>query len=410
MSGVPAKPFQWATLETNFPAGAFPWSSQPIKVAPISDYVTPGDSAPAENFNYILNKLSVDNKTLHDYVGSQVATNWPYLVDVTQFTAHTSLGVDRLFYSTQVLSNAWLLFSDVTGVKYDAYKSVDEGQTWTVLGNLFGVGAVPTILSIAESANEIVAGLVNANNASCTLLRLSAGTWTAVSGLATVGTSVSTFTCNYFNSLFVFSGLTHTGAGAISSFLAHSTNGTSWTVDNLALTAAGVTGYLSAASPSKLLVFTIRAGHSDYSYTTDGSNWNSGTVTASATNISSVDYDSTRGLFVVNTGDSNTYTSPDGINWTSVAAFNLPVGDVLDFACFGSLWIAIKNYVLYYSQDAGLTWTTIGTPGDISQVGTDRVGTATSRVSIAKGRLNYALWNDSYNSGTVGGARFSLRG
>lgn len=47
----------WATT-ANFPVSASPWSGAPTKLAPLGTYLTPGEEAPAEDLNYLLNGLT----------------------------------------------------------------------------------------------------------------------------------------------------------------------------------------------------------------------------------------------------------------------------------------------------------------------------------------------------------------
>lgn len=76
--------YKWATLETNYPAGAFPWSSLLVKVAPSSDFWTPNQKPPAENENYVLNQLSAGNdQAVLDATALVAISNWNPPVAVT---------------------------------------------------------------------------------------------------------------------------------------------------------------------------------------------------------------------------------------------------------------------------------------------------------------------------------------
>lgn len=50
--------FNWATAESNYPAGGNPWSATPVNVAPVGDIFTPNTKPGAQNLNYILNKIA----------------------------------------------------------------------------------------------------------------------------------------------------------------------------------------------------------------------------------------------------------------------------------------------------------------------------------------------------------------
>ncbi len=63
----PATNFPWAP-DTNYPAGADPWSAQPTKVDAVDDMVTPGRSFPATNFNKMMNDRDVFMSAINNYV------------------------------------------------------------------------------------------------------------------------------------------------------------------------------------------------------------------------------------------------------------------------------------------------------------------------------------------------------
>ncbi len=55
---------------TNYPAGADPWSAQPMKTTPADEYFTPGRTEPAEEMNFILHRQDVAQAAAKTYVGS----------------------------------------------------------------------------------------------------------------------------------------------------------------------------------------------------------------------------------------------------------------------------------------------------------------------------------------------------
>lgn len=107
MSGkppIPAAPsnFPWAVSTPNYPAGPNLWNSQPLKLAPVVDYVTPDTHLDAEEHNYVLNQYStVDqniatnahatDQSILDWAGQDVALNWYPKQNATDVIVNTGL-------------------------------------------------------------------------------------------------------------------------------------------------------------------------------------------------------------------------------------------------------------------------------------------------------------------------------
>lgn len=131
MSGRPAAPSYvtrtWAT-DTNYAAGAQPWSSQPIKVEPPSPAggFVPGQGAGAPYFNKLLNDAFTQDAaaktyqtTLLEYVGQMQGLNWP------QRTAVTLAGKKSALYNRAL--RWWFIFAEDHGRAF----SSDQGHEWT---------------------------------------------------------------------------------------------------------------------------------------------------------------------------------------------------------------------------------------------------------------------------------------
>lgn len=149
----------------NYPAGAEAWSGQPMRVEPIDPTITPGDTYPAENMNWIIARLSeVDNDaalyiaSLRTYLNEnkggyhiinritsgsdQVYTGYgganPTFTSATEATV--SLGTPALTLATgdivEVELQGFMVVEGVDGIGYGTLnlKKEDGGGTTTLSG------------------------------------------------------------------------------------------------------------------------------------------------------------------------------------------------------------------------------------------------------------------------------------
>ena len=209
-------------------------------------------------------------------------------------------------------------------------------------------------------------------------------------------------TIEWSPSLALFSSIVQGGTG-----VATSTNGTGWT----AQTGVSHTGFLASGDDSRIkwsttfsrfyigsvstgtfaiysstdgITYTLQSsnrtaiafdesssmvvavGDNGPQYTTDGVTWQNGNI---ATGMAGVAYSSTLGLWVATnrTGNTNAYTSADGINWTTVS------GVLTVFR--GITWIPTLQVFVVFG-DSGMQVSTNGTtyqkvyaPGALARYG-----------------------------------------
>jgi hypothetical protein len=96
----------WAN-ELNYPAGGNAWNGQPCKVAPVGDVFTPNTKPPAEEFNFVLNRIEGEVLSLAKQISAQGALNW-YPTSVLTGLACDVIGWDEF-------GNRWLVVMINTG-------------------------------------------------------------------------------------------------------------------------------------------------------------------------------------------------------------------------------------------------------------------------------------------------------
>lgn len=184
---------RWATL-ANYPAGANPWNSQPLKVAPAQFYFTPDIPLPAENMNYELNALGGIQQSAVQAVSAAAVANWgaPIAnIDPSNVGGTTVTTACWDSYHEQWIAYGYDFGTGSSGDQ--AYTTYDGGKTWHqisglsigILSNVFGLGVC---VNPANGQFVVVRAAVPAATLSATVgNQISGTTTTSITGHAEAG-------------------------------------------------------------------------------------------------------------------------------------------------------------------------------------------------------------------------------
>ena len=134
--GNPTQLFLW-TNTGNYPAGSNPWNGQPLAVAPVGTYLTPGVKLPAENENYILGEIQADI--------AQLYANGP--VSVASLTAFRALPVPSFNASAICTPEAMGQGTGIAGAElggeyyYDSTCNVVDNSSTAIKPNAISGGS-----------------------------------------------------------------------------------------------------------------------------------------------------------------------------------------------------------------------------------------------------------------------------
>lgn len=393
MSGRPATPSftapsyttrTWAT-DTNYGAGAQPWSSQPIKVEPPSPAggFVPGQGAGAPYVNKLLSDAFTQDTNAKTalttlkteaqahaarvllWAGQSPALNW--------LRATSGIGTIRhAGYSK--LDDAWYVCSDDADVRM----SDDQGVSWSSNLVLSVTGGEDcTQVAIAADGKVVVSTKTNVvytyDPATDT------PTHTALSSTSHVGGAAALVVFEPISAKFVWMGI-----NASNNLLARraSSPGTSWS----AATTAPTGTWSGAAETAKAMAVNPVSGRVVYVAGTSstvmkiatsddgGANWTTQTdltisISGGPLYVSLV-YDTERAKWTCTLSNSSTasqvFESSDGITWTLIAT--LAKIQLRRMACLGgglliaaanisgTSFVSVAGIGIVYSTDGGTTW------------------------------------------------------
>jgi hypothetical protein len=358
----------WAS-DTNYPAGADPWSATPTKVAPSAGQIAvgwvPDTEPPAQWMNYIKNLFgqhlaSLQGAAVHNWSNHVVIPGTYLTVNAvcTLMSAAASglpvlaaIGEDAKVYS---LYNESML--------PDA-SAVDTGLTGTAVmaGGVFG--GSPTLVK------SLASGVARKSTNFGT-------TWAAAGSHSPNAT------------LYHFFGAANGGAGrwvvahGSASRIDYSTDLSTWTVGAGSASSAP-TGARKAASNATACVVVFAGSNTVCARSADGITWTLPTLSAAGHDWRGVAYSSVRGVWMAVASDGVGAKSTDnGLAWTAIT---VPTG-ALDVAAIGRYFVCVvpaKNSVgcaIAVSEDLGTTWTEFLIDGDST-------ATLFERILILDGRL-----------------------
>lgn len=148
MSGLSVPP-TWA-VETNYPAGANPWNSQPCKVAPVGDLWLPGTGDGAENRNYVDNVRCVSLASIQKEAIAGALNRW----SAAQTSAGLVGGTTITGAAWDQVNGRWLVVLSGGGANSYLFETLDGGTTWTQVAA--GWGSSPSGLAYNAGAGVIV--------------------------------------------------------------------------------------------------------------------------------------------------------------------------------------------------------------------------------------------------------------
>lgn len=401
---------QWAP-DTNYPAGAMPWSGTPTKVAwagAPSAGISPKMGFPAQAFNYVINKLAAQDtaaktfcQALLDYVGQIPALN--FATRSTGIGALTGAAFDpqyRVWYAV--------------GATQNVRSSIDQGLTWSAASDIAAVAGGEDCygLDVDPSGNVVVAagiGQIFEKTANT-------GAWTKRAhnlGLSSPGPVVVAYDPIRARWCVVALGTLTAGPCASST----STNRTSWSASgtpptmapaqHLAMTANKTTGriVLVAHHVANATIFVRTSDDGGVTWTARASLT---TLTANISRVALVRDPSVAGRWLCivarSTGayQSEVWASTDdGATFARICS--LGASALYNCAPFGSMLVgvtyspALAQAELVYSLDGGATWypTGQGATGNVRGVfacdgGVALVTTDAVVVSARAGKPGYA--------------------
>lgn len=375
-AGAPIRPYLWATAETLYPAGANPWNGQPVNVAPAGDIFTPNTRPPAENFNYILNRVSADEDAQRNWTVSGPALNWGIKYAITSAGEPTAAAFAQK--TPGAIGPAWLIATRVNSNTSRVFlgNGLDGAGSWTQLGGDF----------ITAHSNRFVADILPDNvggrhlaivlepvgtPAAPTMYKLNAG--------GTAWASTATFTLGYtsarmitFNSTYILALCDSAGASPVGGG-STSPDGVTWTGAFSDGTAGAFAEWYLAASPNSCLALPSisQATESGFWKTTNGTTWAhvapaSFPVTGTAAGMCYAQTDN-GGAYIVGTQVGSTIhfwkSGDEGVTWLAQGSLTTVFGVLVGLAAFGSLIIATCEDTassgatqMLFSIDGGSTW------------------------------------------------------
>lgn len=421
MAGRPINPNwtvePWAP-DTNYAAGALPWSGTPTKVAwagAPSVGITPKTGFPAQAFNYAINKITSNAQASKDvldeqvtYTGQMHAMNWQRHSIVNSFTVRGAAynPVDRRWY---------VIGDNISGTS-QVRSSFTWGKTWTdTYVDAVDAGEDCRALDYAANGDMVVT-----TTGRYVFMRL-AGTWSRQDVHASaIGTSLTCCAHDPIRGLYV------AAAGVVGAAAAPlvrtSSNGTSWTIRTspFAVSGDGPMTMHCRKDTGRIVWVTLNGSSTGLliSYSDDGGVTWSSQVTISAGFIAwttlALHYNPTTQKWMIIIGNTSTgarvYVSSDnGATWSlqlTLATAGLGRG----LASFGRMWVtlsaetvfSVSNTQVVYSLDDGATWKRTGQGFDTSLptmfgseaaggfmgVGSDTVPNAYAFASVAMGLPN----------------------
>lgn len=371
MTGRPSNFLTWAV--GNYPSGSDPWSSNPMRVSPISSYILPEATRPAETDNYLYGTLADQDSALLSYLGNLPAVNYPYGSAVTVTHGNVTTAA---FYGNQLA-----VFSgkaDGTTDFATGYLSLDGGKNFTSIG-LVGVGVgLNSQVILANGLGGILAVLTNTGGSSAPYANgvfYYNGSWHSAVGL--VGSAVAT-SVTIANGKMVWAGpiagLVGTSNVALC-YLTPSSPGTglvpvglpvSFPADLSNATAALITTNSSisvwapSASSGSPATHAIRMPD----VTTNGG-WTFPSFPVTATTQTLLACAASHNTDAIlfwrydsSGGANELIRTYDGVTFSTLTA-PVPTGSAnVTLCCVGSLFICVFAGELFYSYDDGTTWST----------------------------------------------------
>ncbi len=367
MSGRPVITPAWA-LETVFPGtvGSTPWAAQPCKVQPSGDLWTPNTKPPAEQMNWLFNKLGTDLANTLAFAGNGPGLDWRPIVPATTLLPSPSNAVYTCASWDPVLRQ-WIL-GGMSAADGSGSARVHRAENGGWDGSLAlapnvssgATGVVPFAAGYDGSGTKyLVAGL---NSAHVFAGNCSPGGAWALGYTDASATFVSTSLHQMGGQIFLaYSKATQT-------LLYYSTDhGTTFNNTTYALGGyTGGVGEIMVDNGTTLLVIAC-ANTSHYLYGTSGAlAWNTGNVPWGTDVPMGATYsvDQNGPCFYVVTapggGGMNTWKSADGVNWSQVGGLLVTFAPT-SLASLGSILVASSGVSggivsAYFSVDFGVTW------------------------------------------------------
>lgn len=388
MSGRPTIYKQ--TLTGNFPAGVNPWNGQPLAVQPAGTWFTPDTKPPAEEFNWLLGTIGVQQQSILDWCGSQAAQNWrvPQGGASASNISNTGFTLDTTNCVTYDTLNArWLIAGRDIGTDAIPVIQTDDGcSTFTLCGTAKSYSGVTAhkFKPLALMASPVTQGLK---------LLFSSDDGTPTNGSVFTSTDDGAFASTSGTGVdatdghFLWNGSLYILVVGVSTTpkILTSPTGATWTNRTIPAGVTSATSWSCCQNGVRSFAFSQTASLTKFAYSDDGITWSEGTIgLASGEAVSAcavVDTAAGPAIVVTTTisGLSNIWRSTDnGGTWTqirtsfhmstaaSVGAASLPT----EMSSIGSLLVAVGQggaLRLAYSNDAGTTWYTIQ-----SGIGTNR--------------------------------------
>lgn len=359
---------------TNYPAGANSWNSNPTKVLPpgaTSVGFTPGQGNAAQYYNYLFNaayatddaaKAAID-ATLN-YVGQGPALN-------------ITLGptVALMHAAWNPIRRSWL--GAANGSK-SVRESTNYGQTFSAT-NLIGAlgGASFTRRICVNDIGEAVVTCANTDVYHCD----ASGTWAyQTPALGQAPDASNSYELAFDGTRWI----AYISYGSGRQYMS-STNRTSWTARTIVSSGGSAHNLLGRVAANKTTGRTVSAclmsgfggtvaGTSEVLATLDGgATWQNGGTYATishgftANQVQDLHFNAASGLFYFIVGNtaagSKVYTSSDGISWTLVCT--LASTCLRRITSVGELLLAdASGTSLAYSIDRGATWRHVGYVSD----------------------------------------------
>ena len=349
---IPALIVPWASLETNYPAGANPWNGQPLKLPPAGDYWTPNTHPAPEEHNYVLNLMGAA------IAGCQVAGVGAWNAPVSAQTLTSDAAAQSGAAAYDPLNGRWLVATVQTSLQnLRVWTSYDGNDPWIDVGGgtAWAFPSVTTgLLAVCQDPTDpttIWATGIYGTGVNFQTVKNVAGTYSSVAGASQTGVSGLTDV-----QLLTFNGyiILAYGSSAISPDLWSSNNGfSSKTVAGLGGTIQHwilkQNGSLAIAAPA----YGVPGGGGTWPriYTTpDGHTWTQqtaslGSLMGASDTITGLDWGADAGgaCWLLNVllaaGGTKTLRSADGINWTLAGTTATSISYAL--CALGNTWYSV---------------------------------------------------------------------
>jgi len=364
MSNTPpsANPLRWST-DTNFAAGAYPWSSGPTKVAPSlgisAGGCVPGQQLPAQHFNYLQSNHGDWLTYLRDAHFAKQATNWPERASFAN-TSTVNSNLPLAWDPTQGVNGNTGIYMCVT----QDTKSVtsDDGTLWgnaVSFGGVLGAAAFDLAAGLSGASGGVRSFLASQSGAGNLMRTIDAGTtWTLVAS----GLPASSVLCNGPGSVWVACGT----FGAIQ----RSTDGITWSNAGVTVTGGWGIGPKRIVWNGSLFVMLAGSALDKVLTSPDGLTWTARTLPTTQT-WTGLAYSASEALWMAVSDGGAVVTSLDGLTWT--LAVSVAAATAKDLAVIDSTWVAPTRNGDYggiaYSIDRGASWRN-------ASVGNQRVATS----------------------------------